>query len=88
MMTQTFFPDNEGKKIGFKKNVKDVIEHGVLIEDLEESYYAIAIYHDKNSNNKFDTFFAIPQEKYGFSNNAPVFFGPPSFEEASFFVKR
>ena len=35
----------------------------------------------------FDTFFAIPQEKYGFSNDAPVFFGPPSFEEASFFVK-
>ena len=51
-----FFPDNEGKKIGFKKDVKEVIEHGVLIEDLEESYYAIAIYHDKNSNNKFDTF--------------------------------
>jgi len=37
--------------------------------------------------NKFDTFFAVPQERYGFSNNAPVFFGPPSFEEASFFVK-
>ena len=82
-----FFPENEGKKIGFKKNAGEVIEHGVLIEDLEESYYAIAIYHDKNSNDKFDTFFASPQEKYGFSNNAPVFFGPPSFEQASFFVK-
>ena len=82
-----FFPGNEGKKIGFKKNAGEVMQHGVLIEDLEESYYAIAIYHDKNSNDQFDTFFAIPQEKYGFSNNAPVYFGPPSFEEASFFVK-
>ena len=82
-----FFPENEGKRIGFKKDTKDVIEHGVLIENLKESYYAVAIYHDKNSNNQFDTFFAIPQEKYGFSNDAPVYFGPPSFEEASFFVK-
>ncbi|MAZ46409.1 MAG: hypothetical protein CMM98_02390 [Rickettsiales bacterium] len=82
-----FFPENKGKKIGFKKDAKDVIDHGVLIEDLKESYYAIAIFHDKNSNDQFDTFFSIPQERYGFSNNAPVFFGPPSFEEASFFVK-
>ena len=82
-----FFPENEGKRIGFKKDAKDGIEHGVLIENLKESYYAVAIYHDKNSNNQFDTFFAIPQEKYGFSNDAPVYFGPPSFEEASFFVK-
>ena len=88
MMTQTFFPDNEGKKIGFKKDVKEVIEHGVLIEDLEESYYAIAIYHDKNSNNKFDTFLSIPQEKFGFSNDAKSFFGPPSFDEAAFYLKK
>ena len=82
-----FFPENDGKKIGFKKDAKEVFEQGVLIKDLKESHYAIAIYHDKNSNDQFDTFFAIPQEKYGFSNNAPVFLGPPSFEEASFFVK-
>jgi len=82
-----FFPENEGKKVGFKKDAKEVIENGVLIENLKESLYAIAIYHDKNSNDQFDTFFAIPQERYGFSNNAPVYFGPPSFKEASFFVK-
>ena len=82
-----FFPENDGKKIGFKKDAKEVFEQGVYIKDLKESHYAIAIYHDKNSNDRFDTFFAIPQERYGFSNNAPVFLGPPSFEEASFFVK-
>ena len=26
-----FFPDNEGKKIGFKKDVKEVIEHGLSL---------------------------------------------------------
>ena len=81
------FPEESGKILGGYQEVSKVVENGLLINDLEESYYAIAIYHDKNSNDKFDTFFAIPQEKYGFSNNAPVFFGPPSFEQASFFVK-
>ena len=57
--------------------VEEVIADGILIKELNESYYAVAIYHDENSNKKFDTFFSIPKEYYGFSNNAPVFFGPP-----------
>ena len=48
----------------------------------------MAIYHDKNSNQKFDSFLSIPQEMYGFSKNAKVFFGPPKFEDASVFVGR
>ena len=83
-----FFPEKDGKKIGFKKNVKEIINKGVIIKDLEESYYAVAIYHDKNSNGKFDTFLAIPEEKYGFSNNAQVFFGPPSFEEVAIYLEK
>tara|TARA_B100000900_G_C20254177_1_gene583281 strand:- start:190 stop:615 length:426 start_codon:yes stop_codon:yes gene_type:complete len=82
------FPDEEGKFLGGFKEVSKVIKDGLIINNLEESNYAIAIYHDKNSNQKFDTFLAIPTEKYGFSNNAKVFLGPPRFEEASFFVGR
>ena len=83
-----FFPENEGKKIGFKKKITELINDQVTITDLEESFYAVAIYHDKNSNNKFDTFLSIPQEKFGFSNDAKVFFGPPSFDEAAFYLKK
>ncbi len=83
-----FFPENEGKKIGFKKEVIDIVDNEVTIYDLDESYYAIAIYHDKNSNDEFDTFLSIPKEKFGFSNDAKVFLGPPSFSEASFFLKK
>ena len=83
-----FFPENEGKKIGFKKKITELINDQVTITDLEESFYAVAIYHDKNSNNKFDTFLSIPQEKFGFSIDAKVFFGPPSFDEASFFLEK
>ena len=80
------FPDESGKILGGYEEVSKVIENGLLIDGLKESMYAIAIFHDKNSNNKFDTFFSIPQEKFGFSNNARVLLGPPKFEEASIFV--
>ena len=83
-----FFPENEGKKLDLKKEVIDIVDNEVTIYDLDESYYAIAIYHDKNSNDEFDTFLSIPQEKFGFSNDAKVFLGPPSFSEASFFLKK
>ncbi len=82
------FPEEEGKKIGFKKTVSDIINDEVIINNLEESKYAVAIYHDENDNNRFDTILAIPQEKFGFSNDAKVFFGPPSFDEASFYLKK
>ena len=80
------FPDESGKILGGSEEVLKVIKDGLFIDGLEESNYAIAIFHDKNSNNKFDTFFSIPKEKFGFSKNARVFLGPPKFEDASFFV--
>ncbi len=80
------FPKEEGKILGGFREVSEVVKDGFIINNLKESNYAIAIYHDRNSNKKFDTFLAIPKEKYGFSNNAKVFLGPPKFEDASFFV--
>ena len=58
-----FFPKKKGKLLGGFKDVSDVVKTGITIEDLKESNYAIAIYHDQNSNNEFDTLFAIPTEK-------------------------
>ncbi len=56
-------------------------------EGLPPGRYAIAVYHDENSNDDFDQgIFGIPLEDYGFSNNARVFFAPPSFEDAAFEV--
>ena len=49
--------------------------------------YAIAIYHDKNANRRFDkNFLGLPSEPYGISNNPPINFGPPSLEESAFKV--
>ena len=45
----------------------------------------IGYYINANENEKLETnFIGIPEEEYGFSNNARGTFGPPSFESASF----
>lgn len=57
------------------------------VPDLPFGEYAIAVYHDKNTNGKLDTnFLGIPKEEYGFSNNARGKFGPASWEDAKFSV--
>ena len=54
---------------------------------LKKKSYAIAVYHDENDNDSFDQgFLGIPLEDYAFSNNAAVFLGPPSFDDAAFIL--
>lgn len=48
--------------------------------------YAIALIHDENANGKLDKRLMIPREGFGFSRNAPVRLGPPSFASAAFAV--
>jgi len=55
----------------------------IVIHDLPPGNYAIASYHDENGNGKLDTnALGIPEEGYGFSNDARGMFGPPKFSEA------
>jgi uncharacterized protein (DUF2141 family) len=48
--------------------------------------YAIALFHDENSNDRLDTALMIPREGYGFSRDAPIMFGPPRFAAAAIIV--
>ena len=49
--------------------------------------YAVAIYHDKNNNKKFDkNFLGIPSERFGMSNNPKFGLKSPEYEEAVFSV--
>ena len=57
----------------------------IVIHDLPAGKYAIAGYHDENGNGKLDTnALGIPEEGYGFSNDARGMLGPPTFSEAAF----
>ncbi len=56
---------------------------------LGQGVYAVSIYQDENDNGELDAnFMGIPSEPYAFSNNARGMFGPPSFEDCQFEVKR
>jgi uncharacterized protein (DUF2141 family) len=49
--------------------------------------YAIQAYHDENDNLTVDrNFLGVPNEDIGFSNNAPMRFGPPRFDDAEVIV--
>ena len=46
--------------------------------------YAIATFHDENGNGDFDrSFLGLPKEGLGFSNDARIGLGPPSFDDAA-----
>lgn len=60
----------------------------VTFPDVQPGTYAVKVFHDINSNGKLDTsWIGWPQEPYGFSNDAPVNMGPPSFKLAAITVK-
>lgn len=47
--------------------------------------YAVVLFHDENGDGKFNrNWIGLPEEGYGFSNDAPAHFRPPRFDEASF----
>lgn len=56
-------------------------------EAIPAGRYAIAVVHDANNNNRFDTnFIGIPTEGYGASQNKLPFAAAPKFEENTFLV--
>lgn len=82
------FPDHTktDRSFIYQLEGKDPSQLNLKLSGFEQNKkYALAIYHDENSNKKLDkNFFGFPIEIYSFSNNARGIFGPPSFEEASF----
>ena len=56
-----------------------------VFSELPPGEYAIRLYHDVHENNKLDfNFLGMPKEKFGFSNNAKVRFGPPKYDKVKF----
>ena len=54
-------------------------------EQIPPGTYALAVIHDENRDGKLATnWMGLPQEGYGFSNDAKGAFGAPSFGAASF----
>ena len=61
----------------------------ITIEKLPEGTYAVAVFQDIDRNKDLKTnFIGLPQEPIGFSNDARIKFGPPSFSDAQFIIER
>lgn len=55
-----------------------------VFTDVLPGTYAVKVFHDINSDGELNTsWIGWPQEPYGFSNDAPVNTGPPSFRLAA-----
>jgi uncharacterized protein (DUF2141 family) len=57
------------------------------ITGLPTGWYAVALYHDEDDNNKMNTgFLGMPREPYGLSNNYRPRFCYPKFTQCQFYV--
>jgi 4,4'-diapolycopenoate synthase len=60
-------------------------QHLRIDTNLPPGIYAVSVYEDLNSNHKLDrNLVGVPREPAGVSNNPPIRFGPPRFDECSF----
>jgi len=59
-------------------------EAHVVVRGIDPGVYAVQAFHDENDNLELDrNFLGLPEEGMGFSNDAPMRFGPPRFEDAA-----
>ena len=91
LMVQVF-----GSEAGFKGEEKSVASFMQSVHQSDDGSlhyslslppgtYAARVMHDLNDNGELDAnFVGIPNEPWGFSNNAMGSFGPPKWQEAQF----
>lgn len=73
-VTSTYVPIEDGKAVW-------------TVSDLPKGNYAVRYYHDENDDTKFGVnFVGIPNEGFGYSNNATAYFGEPDFKDWLFLL--
>ncbi|MFK8038135.1 MAG: DUF2141 domain-containing protein [Crocinitomicaceae bacterium] len=79
------FPEDTDQAFRIKKIRASEIRHQISFYNVEPNNYALAVFHDENSNGKLDVnFFGIPTEGMAVSNNIDGSWSAPSFAEAKF----
>lgn len=82
------FPDQKPFKT-YSHSLKASEKVEVTFESIPFGEYAVAVYHDKNGNNKLDTnFVGIPKEPYGFSNNHNPKLSAPDYDKAKVEIRQ
>lgn len=80
------FPDckKRGAMSGSVKAGKGTLRY--TFDAVAPGTYAIAAFHDANSDSKLNTSFGMPREGFAFSRNPPMRPRPPRFNESDFAV--
>jgi uncharacterized protein (DUF2141 family) len=79
--------ENQKELKGMKTEIKNN-KCIIVVSDLQPGKYGFRYFHDENGNSSMDkSMLGIPKEGFGFSNNAKVSFGPPSFDKWLFDLK-
>ena len=82
------FPTKRDRAIASKKVPVSSASMTVDFDGIPSGTYGIAVYHDENMNDKMDrSWYGMPKEGYGASNDARGTFGPPKFADAKFEFK-
>lgn len=59
-----------------------------ILDDLPLGKYAISVFHDEDGDGQMQkNSLGIPIDRYGFSNNPTLYFGPPSFAKCAVNIK-
>ena len=80
------YPDCRKDANARKKKIAAVNNSTVVFENVDPGIYALALVHDKNSNDKMDIALFLPKEGFGMSNNPKVRMGKPKFKNSQFTV--
>lgn len=79
------FPTKRDKAFRAKKVPVTGASMEVTFDGVPDGTYGVAVYHDENMNDKMDrSWYGMPKEGYGASNDAKGSFGPPKFDDAKF----
>jgi uncharacterized protein (DUF2141 family) len=83
--TAAAFPKDGAKALAHAQSAVSGHRSVCSFGGVQPGTYAVAVFHDENSNGKLDTnFLGIPREGTGTSNSAIGHLGPPKFDDAAF----
>jgi uncharacterized protein (DUF2141 family) len=78
------FPNDGGITYAKETKIGQTGEIDVKFNDIPLGEYAVAIFHDVNSNKKIDkNLFGVPTEPYGFTRNFKPKFSAPVFSDCN-----
>ena len=84
---ETNFKTKENPSFSDSLNVSNLSMKSTF-KSIPQGIYAIAIYHDENSDNKLNTAkLGIPTEGVGFSGQSTTLYKKPKFNDCAFIIK-